>query len=86
MTKQRKNEKKAVLAKAITAMHLQGEKGPAKTTPLHGKKWGYRSNPEVAKRIAEMSKAATEDSAGVREKTAGKKILRSAGRASAQEA
>ena len=85
MTKQRKNEKKAVLAKAITAMHLQGEKGPAKTTPLHGKKWGYRSNPEVAKRIAEMSKAPAEDSSGVHEKTSGKKILRSAGRAS-QEA
>lgn len=86
MTKQRKNEKKAILAKAITAMHLQGEKGPSKTTPLHNKKWGYRNNPDVLKRIAELAKAAAEDSAGVREKTSGKKILRSAGRASAQEA
>lgn len=78
MTKQRKNEKNAARAKAITALHLQGEKGPARTTALHGKRHGYRDNPETLKRIAEMQKAKEPQG----EKTAGKKILRGAGRAS----
>jgi hypothetical protein len=59
-------------------MHQSGEKGPAKTNPQHGKKWGYRTNPDVLKRIAEALKA----SQPKEEKTAGKKILRKAGGAS----
>ena len=77
MSRQSKNATRKAQAKVITAMHLRGEKGPAKTTPKHSKKWGYRDNPEVAKRIAEMAKA----SAPV-ETTAAKRILRGAGGAS----
>lgn len=79
MTKQRKNEKKAVLAKAITALHKNGEKGPARTTAIHGKKWTYRSNPDSMKRLAEFLKGPEEVKT---EKTAGKRILRGAGKAS----
>lgn len=38
MSKQNKNVKNRARAKAITALHLKGEKGPAKTTAKHGKK------------------------------------------------
>ena len=79
MTKQRKNEKKSAVAVTITRMHLAGEKGPSKTTPLHGKRFGYRTNPDTLKRIAEALKA-TQEVKG--EKTAGKRILRGAGKAS----
>jgi hypothetical protein len=85
MTRQSKNARILAKARDITKLHQNGEKGPARTTPVHGKKWGYRNNPEVLKRIAEAVKAANEDAAGVREKTAGKKILRSAGRATRVE-
>jgi hypothetical protein len=84
MTRQSKNARNLAKARDITKMHANGEKGPSRTTPLHNKKWGYRDNPEVAKRMAEMLKAAGgEDSSGKTEKTAGKKILRGAGKASA---
>ena len=76
MSKNNKNATRKAQAKAITALHLKGEKGPAKTTPMHGKKWGYRSNPEVQRRIAELMKATQT------EKTSGKKILEKAGAAS----
>lgn len=79
MSRQSKNAKNRARAKAITALHKNGEKGPARTTPLHGKRWGYRTNPDVARRIAELiaATAATDP----KEKTSGKKILRGAGRA-----
>ena len=83
MTKQRKNEKKAAAGATITRMHLAGEKGPSKTAPLHGKRFGYRNNPERLKRIAEALKATQEVKS---EKTAGKRILRGAGKASQPEA
>ena len=57
MSRQSKNARKLAKAKEITALHLKGEKGPARTMPNHGKKWTYRHNPEVAKRIAEAIKA-----------------------------
>lgn len=79
MSRQSKNARNLAKARDITKMHANGEKGPARTTPLHNKKWGYRDSPEVAKRIAEMVKATREGE----EKTAGKKILRGAGKASA---
>jgi hypothetical protein len=84
MSRQSKNARNLAKARDITKLHLQGEKGPARTTPTHGKKWGYRDNPDVLKRIAEMLKAANggEDSSGKVEKTAGKRILRGAGKAS----
>ena len=79
MSKQSKNARVLAKARDISKMHANGEKGPARTTPLHGKKWGYRQNPDVLKRIAEATKAAQPQN----EKTAGKKILRGAGKASA---
>lgn len=38
MSKQSKNTKKRILAATFTKMHLGGNKGPATTTPKHGKK------------------------------------------------
>lgn len=78
MSRQSKNARNLARAKQITQMHLNGEKGPARTMPSHGKKWGYRDNPEVQKRIAEMLKS----SSVIAEKTSGARILRSAGGAS----
>lgn len=37
MSRQNKAMQKAKLARAITALHLKGEKGPAKTERKHGK-------------------------------------------------
>lgn len=81
MSRQSKNARNMARARQISAMHKNGEKGPSRTTPSHGKKWGYRSNPEVLKRIAEMLKASQPQEDAKREKTAGKRILRSAGKA-----
>lgn len=78
MTRQAKNARNKARAKAITLMHKNGEKGPSRTAPAHGKKWTYRSNPDAMKKLAEFLKG-PEDKA---EKTAGKKILRKAGGAS----
>ena len=60
MSSQSKNARKLAKAREITRMHKQGEKGPAKTTPKHNKRWTYRTNPETAKRIAEAMKASGE--------------------------
>jgi hypothetical protein len=54
MSRQSKNARNLAKARDISKMHANGEKGPARTSPAHGKKWGYRDNPEVLKRIAEM--------------------------------
>lgn len=81
MSHNSKNARNLARAKTVTLMHLRGEKGPSKTTPVHGKKWGYRDNPEVAKRIAEQLKASQPQEAAKTEKTAGKRILRGAGAA-----
>lgn len=81
MSRNNKNTRLKAAAKVITSMHLKGEKGPSSTSPKHGKRWGYRNNPEVAKRLAEMAKLAGGTDAA--EKTSGKRILRSAGKASA---
>lgn len=77
MSRQSKNARNLARAKQITAMHKNGEKGPARTSPAHGKKWGYRDNPEIAKRIAEATKSAVKQ-------TAAQKILEGAGAASAE--
>lgn len=78
MSRQSKNARNLAKARTITAMHKNGEKGPSRTGALHGKKWGYRDNPEVLKRVAEALKASQPQN----EKTAGNKILRGAGKAS----
>ena len=85
MSRQSKNARNLAKARQIASMHKSGEKGPSRTTPLHGKKWGYRSNPEVLKRIAEALKASSEKDGAKTEKTAGKRILRNAGKASQPE-
>ena len=80
MSKNSKNAQRYEKARAMTKLHLAGSKGPAKTTPKHGKRWGYRTNPEVAKRIAERLKATQVDSRSNR--TSGRQILAGAGSAS----
>jgi hypothetical protein len=42
MSRQNKNTKARALAKQITALHLRGEKGAAKTESKHGKKSANR--------------------------------------------
>lgn len=80
MSRQSKNARKISLRKQITAMHKNGEKGPSKTQPKHGKKWTYRSNPAAMKSLAEFLK----DTSEPQEKTSGKSILRKAGKAARQ--
>jgi hypothetical protein len=80
MSRNSKNARNKARAKVITSMHAKGEKGPSSTAPAHAKKWTYRSNPDAMKKLAEFLKG-PEDTKG--EKTAAKKILRGAGRASA---
>jgi len=84
MSKNSKNARVLTKAREMAKLHLKGEKGPSKTTPLHGKKWGYRDNPEVQKRIAEMLKATQEAKGDKTEKTSAKRILRGAGKAAQQ--
>lgn len=81
MSRNSKNAKLHAKAREMSALHLKGEKGPSKTTPLHNKRWGYRDNPEVLKRIAEANKAANAEP-GKGERTAKSKILAKAGGAS----
>lgn len=68
MTAQSKNARKLAKAREITRMHKNGEKGPSRTTAVHGKRWTYRNNPEVQKRIAEMLKASQAEPKTVLEK------------------
>ena len=79
MSKNSKNAQRLEKAREMSKLHKAGNKGPAKTTPKHEKRWGYRDNPEVAKRRAELLKA-TQDPRD--NKTSGKKILAGAGGAS----
>lgn len=78
MSRNSKNATRKQQAKAITALHLKGEKGPSKTAPAHGKKWTYRHNPDAMKKLAEFLKGPEETKA---EKTSAKRILRGAGKA-----
>lgn len=78
MSKNAKNARNLERARNFAKMHLDGSKGPSKTTPLHGKRWGYRDNPDVAKRKAEQMKL----SQVANEKTSKTKILEGAGAAS----
>lgn len=78
MTRQSKNARNRERARQITLLHQEGKKGPSRTVTKHGKHWGYRTNPEVQKRIAELAKVAQAPSS----KTSGKRILEKAGGAS----
>lgn len=79
MSRNSKNARNLAKARQITAMHKNGEKGASKTTPLHGKKWTYRHNPDAMKRLDEAVKAL---SAVRTNKTSGAEILAKAGGAS----
>lgn len=78
MSRQTKNARNKERAKMFTKMHLEGNKGPARTEPKHGKKWTYRQNPVAMKALAEKLKGSAPDTT----KTAGAKILAKAGGAS----
>lgn len=75
MSRNSKNARNLARAKQIR----QNGGGPAKTTPVHGKRWTYRNNPEVQKRLAEAVKAVA---SARTTKTSGAEILESAGGAS----
>jgi hypothetical protein len=75
MSRNSKSARRLEQAKDVTKMHLAGNKGPAKTTPVHGKRHTYRHNPEIAKRLSDAKVIA----GGGKPKTSGRKILESAG-------
>ena len=77
MSKNNKNARNLERARKFSRQRQAGNKGPSATTPLNRKRWGYRTNPEVQKRIAEMLKATQAEG-----KTSAKKILEKAGGAS----
>lgn len=85
MSRQSKNARNIARRKQITAMHKNGEKGPSRTAPKHGKKWTYRSNPASMKALAEFLKAKSGDVDAAKEKTSGRAILRKAGKAARPE-
>jgi len=76
MSRNSKNATRHAQARQISEMRKKGESGPSKTTPKHGKRWGYRSNPEAMKRLTEFVKGAVPS-----QKTGGKAILDRAGSA-----
>jgi len=78
MSRNNKNARNLERARQFSKQRKEGNKGPAKTNPKHDKRWTYRANPEVQKRIAEQLKATQT----ANEKTSGKKILENAGGAS----
>lgn len=80
MSRQNKNAKNLERARNLSKQRKDGTKGPAKTNPQHGKRWTYRSNPDVAKRVAEQLKVT--GGPDTKDKTNGKKILAKAGGAS----
>lgn len=81
MSKNKKNARNLERARQISKQRQAGNKGQSKTTPLNQKRWGYRTNPEVQKRIAEQLKA-TQALQVAKGKTSAKKILENAGAAS----
>lgn len=79
MSRQSKQARNQVQAKAASKQRQNGTPGPAKTTPKHGKRWTYRTNPEIQKRLAEMfGTVAKGNTRGTR---GGKKVLEGAGKA-----
>lgn len=77
MSRQSKATRLKAIAKQFSEARKKGEKGPSKTTAVHGKRWTYRSNPEMQKRNAEAMKLTNQ----LPTKTSGKEILASAGAA-----
>lgn len=58
MSRNNKSATNLARAKVFSKMRQDGLKGPSRTEPKHGKRYTYRTNPEIAKRIAEMNGAA----------------------------
>lgn len=64
MSRQSKNARNLARARQISAMHKNGEKGPAKTTPQHGKaKAWWQLNVDYKAFVAGGKKARPGDSA-----------------------
>lgn len=75
MSRQNKNARNLERARSFSKARKNGEKGSSKTQPQHGKRWTYRNNPEIQKRISEALKA----SAPQKDKTSLRKVLATAG-------
>lgn len=84
MSRNSKNARLIREAREMSKARQNGSPGPAQTTPKHGKKCGYRTNPAAIKALAEFLKGKSEEKQASGEKTAGKAILRKAGKASKQ--
>jgi len=76
MSRNSKNARNLTMARQHSATRKSGGSGPSKTTPLHGKRWGYRTNPDTQKRLAEAMKAVDRPKRG---RTSGRQILEKAG-------
>lgn len=88
MSRNSKNATRMAQARAISKLHLSGSKGPAKTAPKHGKRWTYRGNTEIQKRISEQLKASNAGQLTTRGKivkTSGAQILATAGGATVDD-
>ena len=66
MSRNNKNSRNLAIAKACSKARVDGKPGASKTTPCHGKRWTYRGNPEIQKRIAEMNGAPSMPKKGAR--------------------
>jgi hypothetical protein len=56
MSRQSKQAKRAVVAKAITALHKAGKRGPSRTSPKTEGRHGYRHNAKRMEALAEFVK------------------------------
>lgn len=81
MSRQSKNAKNLARARDFSKQRTSGSAGPAKTAPKHGKRWTYRSNPEIQKRIAELTAASKAGQKPAGRGAAAKRILKGAGKA-----
>lgn len=77
MSRNNKSARNLAIAKTFSKARLDGNKGPSKTTPKHTKRWTYRSNPEIQKRITEMNGAPAVPKRG------GKRVIEGVGAAAA---
>lgn len=81
MSRQSKNAKNMARARDFSKQRQSGSAGPAKTAAKHGKRWTYRTNPEIQKRIAEVIAASKGGQKPTGRGAAAKKILKGAGKA-----
>jgi len=55
MSRNSKSATNLARAKMYSKLRQEGKKSPSKTEPKHGKRHTYRTNPEIAKRLAEIA-------------------------------